>query len=180
MNNKHTIYLALGTNIGDREKNIKEAVVLLQEKIEDMKIAPLYESRPQGYSEQENFLNSVLVGQTDLPPQDLLLFVKNIEKKLGREERIRNGPREIDLDILFYDDLVLNTQNLVIPHPRIPERDFVLLPLVDLAESFIHPLLKISLKSLLNNVCKERYVVGKSSYTITPNMGYNIYTRNKS
>ena len=129
----HTIFLALGTNLGDREKNIKEALKLLKEKVIGMKLASIYESKPQGRINQGNFLNSALKGKTSLSPQELLHFVKGIERKMGRVDRGINGPREIDIDILFYDDIVLDTPDLKIPHPRISERDFVLRPLLDLA-----------------------------------------------
>ena len=129
----HTIFLALGTNLGDREKNIKEALKLLKEKVIGMKLASIYESKPQGRINQSNFLNSALKGKTSLSPQELLHFVKGIERKMGRVDRGINGPREIDIDILFYDDIVLDTPDLKIPHPRISERDFVLRPLLDLA-----------------------------------------------
>jgi 2-amino-4-hydroxy-6-hydroxymethyldihydropteridine diphosphokinase len=129
---KHLIYLALGSNMGDKEKNINKALELLKAKVDVIKLAKMYETKPWGYADQENFLNTALRGKTNLTPQELLIFLKQIERQLGRVKRIKNGPREIDVDILYYDDLVINTADLVIPHPRIQEREFVLKPLADL------------------------------------------------
>ena len=155
----HNIFLALGTNIGDKELNIKKAVELLKEKIDGMVLAPLYESKPKDYIDQDNFINTAVQGNTKLSPQKLLIFVKNIEQKLGRIKRIKNGPREIDVDILFYDNLVLNTPDLIIPHPRIIERDFVLRPLADLDENFIHPIFNVSVGKLLDDLKDKSYII---------------------
>lgn len=159
---EHTIYLALGSNIGNKEKNIVKAIELLkeEEKISKISISCLYESRPFGLANQENFFNAALHGITMLSPQELLSFVKSIEKKLGRKVGVINGPREIDIDILFYDDLILKNDTLEIPHPRIPERDFVLKPLIDLDPHMVHSALKESIQILLNNV-NEHFLVRK-------------------
>ncbi len=155
------IFLALGANVGDKKGNIGKAIEMLKEKVVIEKQAPLYGTRPKGYEFQENFLNTALLGQTELRPEELLLFVKEIEQRLGRVMRMRNGPREIDIDILLYDDVVLNSENLQIPHPRIAERDFVLQPLLDLDDSVVHPILKVPLKKLLANLGNDRYIVRK-------------------
>jgi 2-amino-4-hydroxy-6-hydroxymethyldihydropteridine diphosphokinase len=128
----HIIYLGLGANVGNREGNINKALELLKEKVEIIQVAPFYETEPWGYEQQEKFINSALKGATNLSPQELLIFVKEIEKKLGRIKRQRNGPREIDIDILYYDDVTLDLLDLKIPHPLIHEREFVLKPLRDL------------------------------------------------
>ncbi len=144
----HTIFLALGANIGNRKQQIKDAVILLQEQVENISVAKLYETKPMYHEKQKNFLNTVLRGQTTLSPEALLLFVKKIEKQIGRVKRFRNGPREIDIDILFYDDLIFTNKELEIPHPRIQERNFVIEPLMDLDPNLIHPILKKTVREL--------------------------------
>src|SRR5436190_22931888 len=98
----HTIFLALGTNVGERKQHIEDAIEALQEKIHDMVQAPIYESKPVGFTDQANFYNTVTKGQTELSPEALLQFVKSLEKRLGRIKRFPNGPREIDIDIALY------------------------------------------------------------------------------
>ncbi len=145
----HTIYVALGANIGNKKETIEKAITLLKEKVHVQKSAPIYETKPWGYIAQDNFLNTALKGTTKLSPQDLLVFIKNIEKKLGRIKRFKNGPREIDIDILFYDDIIHKNKDLQIPHPRIAERNFVLQPLQDINPELIHPMLQKSIRQLL-------------------------------
>ncbi len=140
------IYLALGANVGDRRANIERAIALLGEKISDIKVAPLYKTKPVGVTDQPDFLNTALSGTTVLSPLELLDFVKRVEREVGRVERYRWGPREIDIDILFYDDLTYHDEALEIPHPRIAERDFVLRPLADLAPELVQSILKKTLK----------------------------------
>src|SRR5258706_7388759 len=135
----HKIFLALGSNVGDKAKNIETAIALLAEKIKDIHVASLYTTKPVGYVDQDNFVNTALSGDTDLTPEELLKFVKDIEQQVGRIYRFRWGPREIDIDILFYDDVVIKQERLEIPHPRLHERDFVLVPLSDIAPDLIHP-----------------------------------------
>ncbi|MBI5122529.1 aminodeoxychorismate synthase component I [Candidatus Roizmanbacteria bacterium] len=138
----HTVFLALGSNVGNKKEQINSAIEILGSQIKNIKLAKFYETKPMYYENQEDFLNTALQGETDLSPEELLIFIKSIEKKLGRQKRFRNGPREIDIDILFYDDLIFKKENLQIPHPRIQEREFVLKPLMDLDPNFIHPMLK--------------------------------------
>lgn len=142
------IFLALGSNVGERKKNIETAITLLSQRVSNIKKASFYETRPVGYVEQDNFINTALEGDTDLNPGDLLGFVKRIEKKIGRIQRFKWGPREIDIDILFYGNILYNKNDLTIPHPRLYERDFVLQPLSDLNPDFIHPGLNKSIKQL--------------------------------
>jgi len=155
------IFLALGSNVGDKKKNIEKAVVLLGEKVTNIVCAPIYETKPVGYEQQENFYNTVIKGQTELSPEALLGFVKGIEKKIGRKERFRNGPREIDIDILFYNDLVFHAKDLIIPHPRMRERDFVLQPFADISPHTIHPLYKKTIQELLDQLPHENQSVVK-------------------
>lgn len=134
-----TAYLGLGTNLGDRKENLRRAVEAIALKMSICKQSSLYETAAWGYVDQPDFLNQVIEVETDLTPLRLLNFLKKTEQKLGRVENFRYGPRLIDLDILFFDDLVKNTSRLQIPHPRIPERAFVLVPLDEIAPALRHP-----------------------------------------
>lgn len=142
------IFLALGSNLGDKKQHIEEALELLKKQIKDIKVAKFYETKPQYYEEQNTFINTVIVGLTNLNPKELLHFIKDVEKEIGRKKRFHFGPREIDIDILFYDDLIYKEENLVIPHPLLQEREFVLKPLMDLEPDFVHPVLKKTVKEL--------------------------------
>ncbi len=148
----HQIYLGLGTNLGDRLENLQTAVELLPPDIYDIKFSPIYESLPWGYADQPTFLNQVIIGWTGLSPLDLLAHIKQIEQKMGRQMTFRYGPRLIDIDILAYDDLILDTPKLTIPHPQITKRSFVLVPLADLTPDWRHPVLKQSAQRLLNQL----------------------------
>ena len=145
----HQIFLALGSNIENRKQHIETAIVLLREKVHDIIVAPLYETKPRYFEYQQNFLNTVLSGYTDLEPRELLQFTKAVQKEVGRVDRFRNGPREIDIDILFYDNVVYKDEELEIPHPRLQERDFVLQPFSDINPGFSHPVLKKTISELL-------------------------------
>jgi 2-amino-4-hydroxy-6-hydroxymethyldihydropteridine diphosphokinase len=143
-----SVLLGLGSNIGNKEENINKALDLISEVCEIKKISPLYLTEPVGAIKQEWFLNCVVEVKTDYDPEKLLSYFKSIEQKLGRTKRIKNGPRSIDIDILFYEDQIVKTKNLVIPHPLIQERLFVLKPLMDLNPYFIHPVLKKTIEEL--------------------------------
>lgn len=157
------IFLGLGANVGNKKRNVNLAIELLQEKVRDIKVAPIYESKPVGYKNQANFLNTAVMGFTDLSPLELLNFIKQIEVKVGRIKRFRWGPREIDIDILFYEDLIRQDNSIQIPHPRLHERDFVLKPLLDLESEFIHPVFKKSLSVLYNKLkAKELSIIQKA------------------
>jgi 2-amino-4-hydroxy-6-hydroxymethyldihydropteridine diphosphokinase len=151
----HHVFLALGSNIGNRKQYIDEAVRLLREQIHDVIIAPLYETKPRYFEDQQNFLNTVLSGFTDLGPRELLQFTQTVQEKVGRVERFRNGPREIDIDILFYDTVMYKDEVLEIPHPRIQERDFVLQPFSDIDPDFSHPVLKKTIRALRDALPEE-------------------------
>ena len=148
----NTIYLALGTNLGDRMDNLRRAVAALHPTVHVTALSSVYETPPWGYTDQPAFLNMALAGETDLEPLELISFLKKLESELGREKTFRNGPRLIDMDILFYDDLIFNQNDLVIPHPRLHERAFVLVPLNDIAPDLMHPVLKRAVRDLLQDV----------------------------
>ena len=142
------IYLALGSNLGDRARTLENAVTLLGKHLANVRLSPIYETEPVGYLEQGKFLNAALEGTTELGPRELLNACQEIEKQLGRERIIRNGPRTIDIDILFYGNTLLNEPDITIPHPRLHEREFVLKPLTDICPELVHPTIKKTVKEL--------------------------------
>jgi len=144
-----TVFLALGSNLGDRLANLRAAVDALAPEVHVLAESRMYETPPWGYADQPAFLNMAVQAETDLAPEALLRRLKQIEVEVGRQPSFRYGPRQIDLDILFYDDLVLESDALTVPHPRLHERAFVLVPLVDLAPEWMHPVLGQSVARLL-------------------------------
>ena len=134
-----TVYLSLGTNLGERRRNLEQAVVGVQQWMAITAVSCLYETKPWGLTDQPDFLNMCLAAATDVSPHDLLDFCKQLEDQIGREKTVRWGPRLLDLDILVYDDLILDDERLTIPHPHIEERAFVLTPLAEIAPALIHP-----------------------------------------
>jgi 2-amino-4-hydroxy-6-hydroxymethyldihydropteridine diphosphokinase len=129
----HKIYLGLGSNLGDRQGYLDEAISAMAPAVRILRRSPVYETAPWGYADQDPFLNMAVEAETELGPKQLLIVLKGIEVKLGRKPRFQNGPREIDIDILLYDDLIFDDSGLRIPHPRLHERAFILAPLADLA-----------------------------------------------
>ncbi len=146
------VYLALGSNIGDSISYIKQAIELIGGKARKVQKAPIYRSRAIGYSDQPDFLNTVIRGQTYLKPEALLKFTNEVERKVGRVRRFPLGPREIDIDIILYDELMQETSKLTLPHPRFRERDFVLQPLCDLDANLTDPVSKQTVAQLLANL----------------------------
>jgi len=151
----HTVYIALGTNLGERLANLRAAIESMQPEITVLAESHVYETPPWGYEDQPAFLNMVVKAETDLEPELLLNNLKQLEVELGRKQNFRWGPRLIDLDILFYDDLVLELPPLVIPHPRLHERAFVLVPLMDVAPDLIHPIFQRRVSDLLTEVNRQ-------------------------
>lgn len=147
-----TIYIALGTNLGDRLANLQAARQALSPQVKLLACSTIYETPPWGYLDQPAFLNQVVKGETSISPQDLLAFLKRLETQLGRRPAVRYGPRLIDLDLLFYGSRVLETPDLAIPHPRLAERAFVLVPLAELAPDLRHPILESTMQELLEKL----------------------------
>ncbi|MEJ9279778.1 2-amino-4-hydroxy-6-hydroxymethyldihydropteridine diphosphokinase [Ureibacillus thermosphaericus] len=156
------VYLSLGTNLGDRENNLKSAIDLLQSKegIWIKKISPIYETAPVGYVDQPSFLNIAIYAQTILSPIELLQTCQLIENDLGRVRNIRWGPRIIDLDILLFNNDNIESENLIIPHPRMFERAFVLVPLLDIASKPYSEKL-IQAEAALKNINLEKEGIQK-------------------
>ncbi len=158
------VYLGLGSNLGDRAANLREALRRLAGKVTIRSISSLYETEPwepglsKGVSDQPAFLNAACMGETDLSPQDLIRFTQSIERQMGRVPTRRWGPRLIDLDILLYGDWILDTPDLSVPHPRLTQRRFVLVPLAEIAAEVIHPGNHLSVRDLLAR-CADAHTV---------------------
>ena len=154
--NSEIAYIGLGSNLGDRQQYLTNAIELLgkTEYITVNIISKVYETKPVGYIDQPDFLNCVVEISTTLSPYELLDICMNIENDLERKRIIKWGPRTVDLDVLFYGDLVMEEERLTVPHPLLHERGFVLLPMRDIAPSFIHPKLKATITELCDRLCK--------------------------
>jgi len=148
----HTIYLLLGGNIGNRVEALAEAKRLIHIYIGDVQqTSKIYGSEAWGYEDQPDFLNQVVIAKTLFPPEEVLVKCKSIEAEIGREKKEHWGPRVIDVDILFYGDLVLESETLTIPHKELHNRNFTLVPLLELAPTLIHPSLKEDIITLYSN-----------------------------
>ena len=143
------VFLGIGTNLGDRERNLQEALAVLSQKMVILKESSIYQTAPWGYLDQPVFLNQVIKAQTDLSSLNLLGFLTETEKLLGRQANFRYGPRLIDLDILFYGNRIIQTPRLQVPHPRLTQRAFVLVPLAEIAPELVHPQNKQTITQLL-------------------------------
>jgi 2-amino-4-hydroxy-6-hydroxymethyldihydropteridine diphosphokinase len=149
---EHTVYLALGSNMGNRLANLKAAVSNLSPQMNPRKKSSVYETPPWGFEGQEPFLNQVVMVETYLEPELLLVHLKRLETALGRVPSFENGPRMIDIDILFFDDQIIDTSSIAIPHPRLHKRAFVLVPLAEIAPAYLHPVLRRPVSDLLEDV----------------------------
>lgn len=146
------LYLSLGSNLNERYANLRRAIALLREHMSVTAISPVYATEPWGDKNQPPFLNICVAASTALAPHDVLHLIKSIEQEMGRQPSHRWGPRLIDIDIIFYDNLVLQDEALIIPHPRLAERAFVLAPLADLIPDFRHPQMGETVQELLDRV----------------------------
>lgn len=155
---KNTAFLGLGSNIGDRAKNLKKAEELISgiEGVDVISSSSLYETEPVGITDQPRFLNCALEIGTTLSPGELIVRLKGIEREMGRADAVRWGPRIIDIDILLFGDTVVETEvdgmELVIPHPEMAKRGFVLVPLAEIAPDAVHPVLNMSVTGLLEDL----------------------------
>ncbi len=152
-----TVYLGIGTNLGDREENLRQAITLIEEHIGIIiRVSSVYETEPWGFKSETNFLNIVVMAETKLSPSGLLGRILMIEAMMGR---LREGkaymPRVIDIDILFFGSRIFENKVLTIPHPKIQDRKFVLIPLSEIAGELVHPVFKKSIQELLRE-CKDK------------------------
>lgn len=146
------VYFGIGTNLGDRFANLQEAVEKLQERMTVTAVSPVYATEPWGDTDQPPFLNACVAAVTDRDPRDLLALVKEIERDMGRTPTRHWGPRLIDIDILFYNQLILHEPDLTLPHPSVPERAFVLAPLADIIPEYVHPETGKTVQQMLDEV----------------------------
>ena len=153
-----TIYLGLGSNLGDRQKNLDRALEFLSQRLRMGKISSIYDTEPLGDTDQPRFLNLVCQAYTRLEPTALLALCKGIENKLGRTGK-SGAPRTIDIDILLYGEQVIETPELVIPHPKMTGRAFVLVPLDEIAPDLVHPASSKTIKELLKSVTEKQGVL---------------------
>ena len=150
----HDVYIGVGSNMGDSLQNIKDAMDMIQsdKKNKDIRVSDMIKTKPYGVKEQDDFLNCAAYFKTIMQPKELLYFLQDIEKKLKRERIVHWGPRTIDLDILFYDDMIYQDDELIIPHPEINKRDFVLQPLCNISPHLVHPLYRRRVSELLDDL----------------------------
>jgi 2-amino-4-hydroxy-6-hydroxymethyldihydropteridine diphosphokinase len=153
-------YIGFGSNLGDKiaycEKAIAEILDLDNHKL--LAKSSFYKTQPVGYRAQDWFVNGFIKLESDLEPLDLLQALKEVESRLGRTETFQWGPREIDLDLLLYEDRIIQTDQIQIPHPRIQERQFVLIPLAEIAQGLVHPVLKKSIPKILEEIKEDQGV----------------------
>ncbi len=158
----HQIFLGLGSNLGDRGKNLQEALVLLEKwGVSVTRSSSIYKTAPVGYENQSDFYNMAVRAETKFSPGEMLNVLHTIERALGRvrsSNMLPFGPRTIDLDLLFFDDKIINKKELRVPHPRANERRFVLVPMVEIAKLYLHPVLKKTIKELLKE-CTDKSIV---------------------
>lgn len=154
----HDVYIALGSNMGNKTENINKAIEAIDNSIycKVLKVSSNYDTKPVGYTDQDNFLNCAIQIKTMLTPEELIRFLMHIEKDLKRERIIKWGPRTIDLDILLYDNIISSSQEVIIPHPRMHERMFVLKPLSEIAPYVLHPILRKRIIDIEKEVSKSQ------------------------
>jgi 2-amino-4-hydroxy-6-hydroxymethyldihydropteridine diphosphokinase len=146
------VYLGLGANLGNRIKNMSRAIQSLAGQATILQVSSVYETEPVGYTEQPDFLNAVIAISTGMNPEQLLQLIKEIERSQGRTSSFHNAPRPVDIDILFINDRALQSKQLIVPHPRLTERAFVLVPLAEIAPGLRHPENGKTMKELLEDL----------------------------
>ena len=153
-------YIGFGSNIDNRFTYITQALQMLLEadSVSLRQISSLYETEPVGYEEQDWFLNGVIAVETRLLAHQLLILLKAVEGLVGRRDRTRWAPREVDLDLLIYDQSCINTPDLIVPHPEMHQRSFVLIPFAEVAPDVLHPILQQDIRTLLSNLNDEKIV----------------------
>ena len=153
-------YIGFGSNLNDRLGYIKSAAQEIKNNgyCKIVKFSSIYETKPFGEKDQPNFLNAVAKIETSLSVQELFTFIKNIEKKLGRKDTYKWGPREIDLDLLFFNEIVFSNENLTVPHPGISQRDFVLTPLKEIEPLLFHPVLKQKISDIYTSESEKNII----------------------
>jgi 2-amino-4-hydroxy-6-hydroxymethyldihydropteridine diphosphokinase len=158
----HKVFLGIGGNVGNKHDNFDKVYTFIQNELGKItKSSSIYETPPWGFDAKDNFWNQVLLIETEFSPVELLRKIGEIEFFFGRERESENyNSRQMDIDILYFDDLVIETANLKIPHPHIPQRLFVLAPLAEIAADFMHPLMELTSLELLEN-CPDRSVIKK-------------------
>ena len=149
INSQMQYFLSLGSNLGDRKKNLAKALLLLEDAgVECVKVSSVYETQPKDFSAQPWFLNQVLIVASKLKPRSFLTLIKRIEKEMGRKPQVSPGPRLIDIDILMAEEMIIRSKELQIPHPRLDERNFVLIPFREVAPNTVHPVLNKTIQEL--------------------------------
>ncbi len=156
----HTAYIGIGSNLGDKIANCERAIseILTIDRHRLIARSSLYHTKPIGYTDQDWFVNGVIKIETDLEPFALYRALKAIEQKLGRQKTFEGGPRVIDLDLLFFEDRKIETEELHVPHPRLHERQFVLFPLSEVDPTLIHPVMKKTVEELLREIKEDQGV----------------------
>jgi dihydroneopterin aldolase/2-amino-4-hydroxy-6-hydroxymethyldihydropteridine diphosphokinase len=156
----HIAYIGIGSNIGDKLKNCEKAIfeILRLDRHKLLAKSSLFRTQPMGYTSQDWFVNGVIKIETDLEAHELLQALKTIESQLGREKTLRWGPRTMDLDVLFFDDIEIHNEELQIPHPLIQNRQFVLVPLAEIDRDLVHPILRKTIQQLLSDLKEDQGV----------------------